>query len=56
MREPEYIEGRKATENFEEGMKALFKVPKDAVVRAEKKKAKASQALRVRKSKISDKD
>ena len=31
MKQPEYIEGRQATENFEEGMKALFKVPKDLV-------------------------
>ena len=31
MKEPEYIEGRQARENFEEGMKALFKVPKDVV-------------------------
>jgi hypothetical protein len=30
---PEYIEGRKATENFEEGMKALFKVPKSSIAR-----------------------
>ncbi|GEM_PF-3697443 len=30
---PESIEGSKATENFEEGMKALFIVPKDKVVK-----------------------
>jgi hypothetical protein len=53
---PEYIEGPKAIENFEEGMKALFNVPKDAVVKAEKKKQKASRALRLRKPKSSDKD
>ncbi len=35
----EYIEGSKATENFEEGMKALFKVPKTQVVKDEKKRA-----------------
>jgi hypothetical protein len=35
MKQPEYLEGTQATENFEEGMKALFNVPKDAVVRAE---------------------
>jgi hypothetical protein len=52
----EYVEGKSAIENFEEGMKALFKVPKDAVVKAEKKKAKASRASRARKSKPSDKD
>jgi hypothetical protein len=33
----EYTEGDKATENFEEGMKAIFKIPKDKVVKAEKK-------------------
>ncbi len=30
MKEPEYTEGPKALKNFEEGMKTLFKVPKDA--------------------------
>jgi hypothetical protein len=30
---PEYIEGRRATESFERGMNALFKVPKDAVAK-----------------------
>jgi hypothetical protein len=39
MVKPEHIEGRQATENFEEGMKALFKVPKDSVARAEKEEA-----------------
>jgi hypothetical protein len=49
----EYIEGIKATRNFEEGMKALFKVSKDEVVKAEKKaqKKRASQ----REQKKSDK-
>jgi len=56
MKVPEYIEGRKAQGNFEEGMKALFKVPKDAVVKAEKKKQKASRSSRLRKPKLSDKD
>ena len=28
MKEPEYQEGPKAREDFERGMKALFKVPK----------------------------
>jgi hypothetical protein len=50
----EYLEGAKAAENFEEGMKALFKVPKDSVVKAEKKKQKASRASRLRKLKLSD--
>jgi len=54
---PEYVEGKQATENFEEGMKALFKVPKDEVVKAEKKKQKkTSRASRLRKPKLSDKD
>jgi hypothetical protein len=55
---PEYIEGKEAAENFEEGMKALFNVPKDAVVQAEKKakKKRASRAQSVRKPKPSDKD
>jgi hypothetical protein len=59
MRTLEYIEGREAAENFEEGMKALFKVSKDEVVRAEKKqrgKRASSRAVSVRKPKLSDKD
>jgi hypothetical protein len=58
MRQPEYTEGKQATENFEEGMKALFSVPKDEVVKAEKRKkrARASRAQSVRKPKPSDKD
>ena len=32
MKQPEYTEGPKARENFEQGMKALFKIPKDEVV------------------------
>ena len=58
MKNSEYIEGSKATTNFEEGMKALFNVPKDAVVKAEKrrKKKKASRAQSVRKPRLSDKD
>jgi hypothetical protein len=58
MKQSEYLEGPKATENFEEGMKALFNVPKDAVVKAEKKakKKRASRAQSVRKPRPSDKD
>jgi hypothetical protein len=53
MKEPEYIEGRQATENFEEGMKALFKVPKDSVATAKKRgKVVSSQ----RKPKKADRD
>jgi hypothetical protein len=37
MKQPEYIEGPRALENFERGMMALFKVPKTAVGKARKK-------------------
>ena len=53
MRKNEYIEGKEATENFEEGMKALFSVPKAEVVKAEKKKRKFAS---LRKPKRADKD
>jgi hypothetical protein len=58
MKQPEYTEGSKAQENFEEGMKALFNVPKDVVVKAEKKRKKkrSSRAQSVRKPRLSDKD
>lgn len=59
MRQPEYVEGPKATKNFEEGMKALFNVPKGAVVKGEKKKGKRRASSRVqsaRKQRLSDKD
>ena len=59
MKQPEYREGPEATMNFEEGMKALFSVPKDAVVKAEKKKGKrktSSRAQSVRKPDPFDKD
>ncbi len=50
---PEYREGKEALENFEEGMKALFKVPKDKVVPLKKKVQSASSERRPKKS---DKD
>jgi hypothetical protein len=53
MKYPEYNEGPKALESFERGMKALFNVPKDAIVKAEKKKQKSSS---LRKPKRADKD
>jgi hypothetical protein len=59
MKQSEYVEGQKATENFEEGMKALFNVPKDKVVRAEKKqkgKKAASREQSLRKPLRSDKE
>jgi hypothetical protein len=52
MKEPEYREGPEALENFERGMKALFKVPKAAIVQRKKKAATPS----LRKPKRSDKD
>jgi len=47
MKEYEYHEGKKAREDFEKGMKALFQVPKDAVKgkkKARKKRAKNDQS------------
>lgn len=55
----EYREGLEAAKNFEEGMKALFNVSKEAIVKAEKKKAEkraSSRAESVRKQHPSDKD
>jgi hypothetical protein len=37
MKQPEYIEGPEARENFERGMIALFKVPKTAIGKERKK-------------------
>ena len=57
MKEPEYNEGPKALETFEQGMKALFKVSKDSVVKAAKKaKGKRDRLSSLRKPKRSDKD
>jgi hypothetical protein len=53
MKQPEYIEGPKARENFERGMIALFKVPKTAIGKARKKGRKLTAP---RKKKASDKD
>jgi hypothetical protein len=56
---PEYTEGQEAQKNFEEGMKALFKVPKEKVVLAEQKAKKRKKASRARsqwKPKLPDKD
>jgi hypothetical protein len=55
MKQPEYVEGREATENFEDGMKVLFKVPKVDVARPKKNRTRP-KAASVRKSKRSDKD
>jgi hypothetical protein len=58
MKTPEYREGPQAQQNFEEGMKALFNVPKDEVVKADKKakKKRSSRVQSVRKQRLSDKD
>ena len=53
MKQPEYIEGSKALENFERGMVALFKVPKRAIGTERKKGRKLATK---RKSKRADKD
>jgi len=52
MKQLQYVEGKEAAENFEEGMKALFKVPKKKVAKAAKKNA--SQPQRLRKPKRAD--
>jgi hypothetical protein len=47
MKTYEYHEGKKAQEDFEHGMKALFQVPKDAAKgkkKARKKRAKNAQS------------
>ena len=49
---PEYVEGLEAARNFEEGMKALFKVPKAKVAKAGKKKS--FQPSRTKKLKRAD--
>lgn len=58
MKQAEYLEGRKATENFEQGMTALFKVSKAEVAKAEKRKKRnsSSRAQSVRKPRLADKD
>jgi len=50
---PEYTEGPEALENFERGMKALFKAPKTATKKA---KRKDTPPVSPRKPKSSDKD
>ena len=45
MKTYEYDEGPKARENFEQGMKALFQVPKDAV--PQKKKPAKKRAKKI---------
>jgi hypothetical protein len=54
MKTHEYIEGGQALGNFKEGMKALFKIPKEKVAKAKKKKA--YRPSQTKKPKLSDKD
>jgi len=56
MKDSEYIEGSMAQKNFEEGMKSLFKVSKDEVVKAEKRKKRKASRASLRKPKKSDGD
>ena len=55
MKHYEYAEGQRAMENFEEGMKALFKAPKGSVAKL-MKKAQSASSRQKRKKKKSDKD
>jgi hypothetical protein len=50
MKTPEYIEGPEALKNFERGMIALFKVPKAAIVKAQKREKLASSERKPKKS------
>ena len=50
MKQPEYTEGDKARENFEQMATAVFKAPKAKVVKAERKRPSS------RKPKNADKD
>jgi hypothetical protein len=52
MKEPEYVEGPEALENFKRGMIALFKVPKKAIGEGRKRGRKLTAP---RKKKRSDK-
>ncbi|MGB9234798.1 MAG: hypothetical protein WCC04_10315 [Terriglobales bacterium] len=55
MKKADYLEGQIATENFEEGMKALFKVPKTKAAKVGKK-LNASPSPRPQKPKRADED
>ena len=48
MKTPEYREGPKARENFERGMIALFKVPKEAIGKGRKKGRKLAASKKKR--------
>jgi hypothetical protein len=53
IKQPQYREGPEATKSFEEGMRALFQVPK---LPSKKKKQKDKPTASRRKPKSSDKD
>jgi hypothetical protein len=53
MKQSEYVEGKQAAENFEEGMKAIFKVPKEKVAKVGKK-LNPSRPSRTKKPKRAD--
>lgn len=53
MKTYEYHEGKRAQEDFEEGMKALFQVPKDA---GEKKKKPAKKRAKNAQGRTSESD
>ncbi len=55
MKQPEYRECPGVQENFERGMKALFKVPKADIV-PRKKRTQHPKAASARKAKRSDKE
>jgi hypothetical protein len=50
MKQPEYIEGPKARENFERGMIALFKVTKPAIGKVRKKGRKLTTKAKKKRS------
>jgi hypothetical protein len=54
MKQIEYHEGQQALENFKRGMEALFKVPKNAVLKRKNKQAYGP--ARVRQKPDADKD
>jgi hypothetical protein len=55
MKQCEYTEGPKALENFKEGMKAIFQIPKADIVAPKNKNAKQPKSATSRKSKPCDK-
>jgi hypothetical protein len=56
MKQPEYVEGPEALENFKEGMKALFQAPKVEMVALKKKNAKRHERATSREEKTTESD